>query len=157
MIAPAPAMSFTAALTMYTTTNPTTNSTITKRIVNALAAAVMLCCAAAAHAALVVDTGVPNGNPIGAYAFDSSDFYAGQITFTNAAQIGSIVTHVLGGSAGERFTVALCADSASHLPGAALYQATATFAADGWNGGLRPERLERRGRCLLGRVRDRLR
>ena len=115
--------------------NTTTNSTINKRVVHALAAAaVLLGCAVPASAALAVDTGVPNGNPIGAYAFDSSDFYAGQVTFTNAGQIVSIATHVLGGSAGETFTVLLYADSALHLPGTALYQATATFAIDGWNG-----------------------
>ena len=131
MIARHPAMSFTPALIM----NTTTSSMISKRVVHALAtAAVLLGCAVPASAALVVDTGVPNGNPVGAYAFDSSDFYAGQVTFTNAARVVSIATHVLGGSAGETFTVLLYADSGLHLPGAALYQATATFAVDGWNG-----------------------
>ena len=98
------------------------------------AAAMLLGCAAPARAALVVDTGVPNGNPVGALALDSNDFYAGQVRFTSAAQIGSVATHVLGGSAGETFTVALYADGATHLPGAVLYQATATYSVDGWNG-----------------------
>lgn len=129
MTARKPAMSLTPALTMHA------NSNLSHPIVHAVAAAaVLLGCAAPASAAWVVDTGVPNGNPIGAYAFDGSDSYAGQVTFANAAQIVSVATHVLGGSAGETFTVLLYADSASHLPGAALYQATATFAVDGWNG-----------------------
>ena len=98
------------------------------------AAAVLLAGAAPAHAALLVDTGTPNGNAVGAYAFDSNDSYAGQITFADATTIQAISTHVLNGATGETFTIALYDDTAAHLPGTALYVATATVDADGWNG-----------------------
>ena len=108
---------------------------MSKNMVHSLAAAaVLLAFAAPASAGLVVDTGTPDGKLVGAYAFDSTDFYAGHVTFNDAAQIRSIQTHVLGGTAGETFTVAFYADSASHLPGIELFQASATFGADGWNG-----------------------
>lgn len=133
MIARQPNMSHTVK-TPEAAPQATITTTPRRFVCTLAAAAVLLGSAAPARAALVVDTGVPNGNAIGAYAFDGTDFYAGQVTFTNAAQIGSIATHVLGGSAGETFTVVLYADGGSHLPGAALFQATATFDTDGWNG-----------------------
>lgn len=89
---------------------------------------------AAVQAAVVVDTGPSNRSPINAFAFDSTDAYAGRVSFADAAQIASIEADVLGGSAGETFTVALYADGANRLPGSLLYSATATFASDGWNG-----------------------
>ena len=98
------------------------------------AAVVLLASAASAHAALSVDTGTPNGNAVGAFAFDSNDFYAGQITFTDVTTIQEISTHVLNGATGETFTIALYDDSAAHLPGTALYSATATVDANGLNG-----------------------
>ena len=98
------------------------------------AAAVLLAGAAPAYAALSVDTGAPNGNATGAFAFDSNDSYAGQITFADASTIQSITTHVLDGATGETFTIALYDDSAAHLPGTVLYSATATIDASGWNG-----------------------
>ena len=100
----------------------------------ALALTLALASALPAHAARVVDTGSPNGHAIGAYAFDATDFYAGQVDFGAASVIESIATHILGGGAGETFTVALYTDSAIHLPDMLLYSATATFDADGWNG-----------------------
>lgn len=100
----------------------------------AAAAALSLAIASPAGATLVVDTGAPNGSAVGAYAFDATDFYAGQVTFTRNLLIDSILTHILGGTAGETFTVALYDDNASHLPGTALRSATATFTDDGWNG-----------------------
>ena len=98
------------------------------------AVAVLLAASAPAHAVLSVDTGTPNGNAIGAFAFDSNDFYAGQITFAADTTIQDISTHVLNGATGETFTIALYDDSAAHLPGTALYSATATVDANGWNG-----------------------
>lgn len=106
-----------------------------KTFAQTLALAALLWAAAApSQAASVVDTGTPNGSEIGAYAFDSNDSFAGQIAFASAAQIASIATHVLGGTVGETFTMVLYGDNAAHLPGSALYSATATFSADGWNG-----------------------
>ena len=98
------------------------------------AAVVLLAGTAPAHAALSVDTGTPNGNAVGAFAFDSNDSYAGQITFADATTIQAISTHVLDGATGETFTIALYDDRAAHLPGTALYFATATIDASGWNG-----------------------
>jgi hypothetical protein len=100
----------------------------------ALCATFLSLAVASAQAAHVVDTGAPNGNPIGAYAFDANDFVAGQITFGSAARIDSIYAHVLDGTAGETFSIVLYDDTAGHLPGSLLYSATATFASDGWNG-----------------------
>jgi hypothetical protein len=106
-----------------------------KSLTNTLAtAALLLTSAVSARAGFVVDTGLPNGKAVGAFAFDSSDFYAGQIVFSNASQIESVAAHVLGGTAGETFTVALYSDNAAHLPGDSLYSATATFGTEGWNG-----------------------
>lgn len=82
----------------------------------------------------VVDTGTPSGNPIGAFAFDSNDYYAGQVSFGATTMIQSIFAHILGGAAGETFTVLLYGDTPSHNPGNVLYASTATFSADGWNG-----------------------
>lgn len=99
-----------------------------------LAAAALLLGSAPAHAELSVDTGTPNGNAVGAFAFDSNDSYAGQITFAGDTTLRAISTHVLDGAAGETFTIALYNDSATHLPGTALYVATATLDSSGWNG-----------------------
>ena len=99
-----------------------------------LAAAPLLAAAGPACAALVVNTGTPNGSPVGAFALDATDFHAGQVAFAQDVSLRSILAHVLGGSAGETFSLALYDDSAAHLPGHALYRATATFDADGWNG-----------------------
>lgn len=98
------------------------------------AAAALLGASAPAHAVLSVDTGTPNGNAISAFAFDSNDFYAGRITFAADTTIQDISTHVLNGATGETFTIALYDDSAAHLPGTALYGATATVDANGLNG-----------------------
>lgn len=99
-----------------------------------MAALAMLAAAVPAHAVRVVDTGTPNGNPIGAYVFDGTDFYAGRITFASSARIDAVFAHLLGGTAGETFTIALYDDTAGHLPGSMLNSATAVFTSDGWNG-----------------------
>ena len=99
-----------------------------------LAAALLLAAASSAHATRVVDTGTPNGSPIMAYTFDATDFYSGQVSFASNARIDDVFAHILGGTAGETFTIALYDDNASHLPGALLQTVTATFGSDGWNG-----------------------
>ena len=99
-----------------------------------LAAALLLAVASSAHATRVVDTGTPNNGEVGAYTFDATDFYAGQVTFASNARIDAVFEHILGGTAGETFTIALYDDNASQLPGALLQTVTATFGSDGWNG-----------------------
>ncbi|MEP6502080.1 MAG: hypothetical protein ABJD97_02025 [Betaproteobacteria bacterium] len=103
-----------------------------KPLLASFATALALC--GAAGAATVVDTGTPDGVAVGSYAFDGSDWYAAQVSFASASTIDAILGHVLGGTAGETFTVSLYADDASHLPGTALYTGSAVFGADGWNG-----------------------
>lgn len=97
-----------------------------------LSAAALLALAPLAHATPVVDTGTPNGAAVGALAFDGSDWVAAQVTFANAATIDAVEGHLLGGTAGETFDIALYEGGAT--PGAALFTTTATFGADGWNG-----------------------
>ena len=99
-----------------------------------LTAAALLAATSFAHAASVVDTGAPNGSAVGAVAFDSVDWTAAQVSFTQAADIGAIQGHVLGGAAGETFDISLFANDAVHGPGSLLYTTTATFGSDGWNG-----------------------
>jgi hypothetical protein len=60
-------------------------------------------------------TGTPNGNPIGAYTLDGTDFFGGQITFGSAARIDAILAHILDGTAGETFSIVLYDDTGAHL------------------------------------------
>ncbi|CAM3659763.1 PEP-CTERM sorting domain-containing protein [Roseateles saccharophilus] len=100
----------------------------------ALATAALLS-TAAAQAVTVVDTGTPSNQPPFGYALDAVDYVAGEVDFANATQVASVAAHILGGTAGDSFTVALYADSGAHAPtGSALYTATASYTADGWNG-----------------------
>jgi hypothetical protein len=97
-----------------------------------LSATALLALAPLAQAAAVVDTGTPNGSPIGALVFDGSDWVAAQVAFANAATIDAVAGHLLGGTAGETFDIALYEGGAT--PGVPLFATTATFGADGWNG-----------------------
>jgi hypothetical protein len=99
-----------------------------------LSAAALLAAAPLAHAALVVDTGAPNGSAVGALAFDSIDWTAAQVSFATASNVNAIQGHILGGAAGETFDISLFADDAAQGPGTLLYTATATYGAAGWNG-----------------------
>ncbi len=106
----------------------------TKTLRLALAAAALLA-TAAAQAVTVVDTGTPTNLPPFGYALDAVDYVAGEVDFANATQVDSVAAHILGGTTGDTFTVALYADNGSHAPtGTALYTATGTFTANGWNG-----------------------
>ncbi len=104
-----------------------------KNLLAALAAAAALL-ALPAHAATIVDTGTPNGQATGALAFDGFDWVAGQVSFSNAATIGTIQGHILGGAQGETFDISLFSDDSGSGPGSLLYTTTATFGSDGWNG-----------------------
>jgi len=92
----------------------------------------LLALAPFAQAAAVVDTGAPNGAAVGSLVFDGSDWVAAQVTFANAATIDAIAGHLLGGTGGETFDIALYDGGAR--PGAALFTTTATYGVDGWNG-----------------------
>jgi PEP-CTERM motif len=112
----------------------TQRSATPRAAVAALGLSATLLAALPARAVTVVDTGTPNGLVASAYAFDATDFYAGRIGFTGAARIDGIAIHLLGGTAGETYTIALQADGLGASPGATLLRTTATYAADGWNG-----------------------
>ena len=99
-----------------------------------LTTAALLAAAPFAQAATVVDTGAPNGSAVGAVAFDSIDWTAAQVSFAQAADIGAIQAHILGGATGETFDISLFANDATQGPGSLLYTTTATFGSDGWNG-----------------------
>lgn len=89
--------------------------------------------AGAAQAGTIVDTGTPSG--VGGYLLDSNDSYAGQITLGASLDITDIAAHVLGGNAGETFTISVYTNAANNLPSSnALYGASVTFGSDGWNG-----------------------
>jgi hypothetical protein len=103
-----------------------------KTAIASLSAAALLALAPLARAATVIDTGVPTGSAVGALAFDGSDWVAAQISFANPATIDAVAGHLLGGTAGETFDIALYDGGAT--PGAPLFTTTATFGADGWNG-----------------------
>ena len=87
-----------------------------------------------AQAATAVDTGTPDGQAVGALAFDGFDWVAGQVSFAQGARIGAIQGHILGGAAGETFDVSLLSADGGPGPGTLLHSTTATFGADGWNG-----------------------
>jgi hypothetical protein len=103
-----------------------------KTAIASLSAAALLALAPLARAATVIDTGAPNGAAAGALAFDGSDWVAAQVSFADAATIDAVAGHLLGGTAGETFDIALYEGGAA--PGAPLFTTTATFGADGWNG-----------------------
>ncbi len=104
------------------------------RLILRTIAALALVASIAPVSAATIDTGAPDGNPVGAYLFDANDWYAGQVRFAGAAHLNGIFAHVLGGTVGDTFTIVLYDDLPTHKPGNALFSSTATFLADGWNG-----------------------
>jgi hypothetical protein len=108
---------------------------MTKFLLASLTAAVALASAMPASAALIFDTGAPNGQAVGSYTLNSTSWYAAEVNLPDGS-VTDVSTHILGGTAGESFTVALYAnDALSNLPNSnELYSATATFGSDGWNG-----------------------
>ena len=65
-----------------------------KSLLASLCTAALLALAPQAQAATVADTGTPGGDAIGALAFDAFDWVAGQVSFTQAAQIEIGRAHV---------------------------------------------------------------
>ena len=104
------------------------------KTLTSLGAAALLAAAPLAHAALVVDTGTPNGSAVGALAFDAIDWTAAQVSFATDSNVNAIQGHILGGAAGETFDISLFSDEGANRPGTLLYTTTATYGAEGWNG-----------------------
>ena len=105
-----------------------------KPLLAAFLATSLLALAPHARAVTVVDTGTPNGDAVGALAFDGFDWVDGKLSFAQAADIDGIQGHILGGAAGETFDISLYAADATQGPGTLLATTTATYGASGWNG-----------------------
>lgn len=118
----------------------------TKMIRQTLAvAAIAITLPLQAHAYDVVNTNVPVNGLIMSNTVDSSNWMAEKFSVSSTTQIDSVMAYVLSndtaGDAGKTFTIALYADS-SNLPAlnfaalnqGQLFQTTATYGADGWNG-----------------------
>lgn len=100
-----------------------------------IAGSLALMFAVNANAALVVDTGTPD-NTGTRYVVSDANYLAGQVTLNQALTLNSIETYLksdLSTPAGSKFTVALYSDNNNHV-GDFISSATATYAADGWNG-----------------------
>lgn len=118
-----------------------------KIILKALAAASFVALTATqAQAYDVVNTQVPTGSMFGSNALDSNDWLAEKFSVASTTQIDSVLAYVLSNDSandlGKTFTIALYGNSASNLPAlnwnanqqGQLFQATATYNGDGWNG-----------------------
>lgn len=111
----------------------------------AAAAAIVMALPLQARAYDVVNTQVPSGGLAMSNTVDSGNWLAEKFTVSGATQIDSIAAYLLSGDsagdAGKTFTIALYAGS-GNLPAldfasasqGQLFQATATYQADGWNG-----------------------
>jgi len=117
-----------------------------KIILKAVAAAA-LAMASAAHAqSFLVNTQVPTGSTPGSNSLDSAQWFAEQFTVSAATQINSVMAYVQSNSIasdlGGTFSIALYGNTASNLPSlnfnldqnGQLFQGTATYNGDGWNG-----------------------
>jgi hypothetical protein len=99
-----------------------------------------------AHAYDVVNTQVPTNGLIMSNTVDSGNWLAEKFSVATTTQIDSVMAYVLSSDAfsdaGKTFTIALYANNGSNLPSlnfaadsqGQLFQATATYTADGWNG-----------------------
>jgi len=99
-----------------------------------------------AHAYDVVNTQVPTNGLIMSNTVDSGNWLAEKFSVATTTQIDSVMAYVLSSDAfsdaGKTFTIALYANNGSNLPAlnfaadsqGQLFQATATYSADGWNG-----------------------
>jgi hypothetical protein len=100
-----------------------------------------------AHASFdLLNTAVPSGSLAMSNTLDSGDWLAEKFTVAAATQIDSVSAYVLSldklADAGKTFTIALYADNGGNLPAlnfaadnqGQIFQTTATYNADGWNG-----------------------
>ncbi|TAK96490.1 MAG: PEP-CTERM sorting domain-containing protein [Aquabacterium sp.] len=106
----------------------------------AVAAAAAIALPLQAHAYDVVNSNTPVNGLILSNTIDSSNSMAEKFSVSAATQIDSVLAYVLSndvaGDTGKTFSIALYADY-GNLPAlnlGQLFQATATYAADGWNG-----------------------
>ena len=99
------------------------------------AALIALLSAGAAHAATVVDTGMPN-NTGSQLLLDSNDWLAGQVTFNQALQINSVQVYLdeLYPSSGGSFNISLYQDNGNNKIGNQLFSDVASYGSTGWNG-----------------------
>jgi hypothetical protein len=98
-------------------------------------AALSLTLAANATAgAPVIDSGTPSASALGAFAIDANDWFAGEVSFAQAATLDSIQVYITGASQGDTFDLTLYADGAGQPGAVAQASAQVTFSADGWNG-----------------------
>lgn len=98
-----------------------------------------------AHAYDVVNTAVPLNGLVMSNTVDSANWMAEKFSVTSNTQIDSVMAYLLSadaaGDAGKTFTIALYANS-GNLPSldfaaanqGQLFQATASYNGDGWNG-----------------------
>ena len=96
-----------------------------------IGALTLLALAGSAQAALVVNTGTPDGS--GALAVDGSDWLAGEITLAAPSSINSINTYLDQGNVGDTFTLAVYADQGG-TPGSQLFSEQTSYNGSGWNG-----------------------
>lgn len=94
----------------------------------------------------LVNTQAPSGSLIGSNTLDAGNWLAEKFTLSSAAQINSVLAYVLSSDGasdmGKTFTIALYGNGAGDLPAldwnaaqqGQLFQATATYDGDGWNG-----------------------
>lgn len=102
-----------------------------------LFAAASLALPGAAHAGLILDSGVPASSSV--YVLNSASWFAGEFNVTTGETITSLAAYLTqgAGNVGDTFTFDIYADSGftsrpSSRP-AAVYTATGTFTANGWN------------------------
>jgi len=120
-------------------------NTLHFRHVLAAAAFVALLPLQAQASVSLINTSTPSNGLIGSNTVDSGNWIAEKFSFTSATQIDSVKAYVLSADAysdlGKTFTIALYADQGG-LPALSfananqgqLYQTTATYNGDGWNG-----------------------
>ena len=89
-----------------------------------------------AHAALILDSGTPDGSGLPA-VLDSGDYAAAEFSLSSGQTITSIQTYLTAGldQPGDTFTISLYADgSLGGRNPSSVFSAQASYTADGWNG-----------------------
>lgn len=116
------------------------------KIIKAVAAAAFAVASAAHAQSYLVNTQVPTGSLQGSNSLDSTEWFAEQFTVSSAVQINSVMAYVksndIPNDTGGTFSIALYGNNASNLPSlnanlqqqGKLFQGTATYNGDGWNG-----------------------